>query len=158
MVSSSEKLSQSSSLSRPELKNAWIKSKTKLCKDGDPLLRERFTSYQKVLRATIKQAKKSFTHRRFSDCKEDRKKTWNIINELRGKNKQKLKPLFTINNKKVTNRRVIANKFNSYFISIASNLNSSIITPRRGRSTHIHSYLRANSTIETLFSLPSITQ
>ena len=109
-----------------ELKKAWIKSKTKKCKLGDPILREKFTSYQKVLRATIKQAKKSHTHSRFTDCKEDRKKTWNIINELRGKNKHKLKPLFTINNQKVTNRRVIANKFNSYFISIASKLNSEI--------------------------------
>ena len=64
--------------------------------------------------------------RRLSDCKEDCKKTWSSINELRGKSKQKIKPLFTIYNKKITNRRVIANKFNSYFVSIASKLNSTI--------------------------------
>ena len=41
-------------------------------------------------------------------------------------NKDKLKPPFTINSEKVTNRRVIANEFNKYFISIASKLNSAV--------------------------------
>ena len=31
--------------------------------------------------------------------------------------------MFTIDNKKITNRRIIANEFNNYFVSLASNLN-----------------------------------
>ena len=58
--------------------------------------------------------------------KHDRKKTWQIINELRGKCKKSIKPSFIIDNKKITDRRVIANEFNKYFNSIASTLNESI--------------------------------
>ena len=36
-----------------------------------------------------------------------------------------MKPLFVIDNQKITNRRIIANKFNDYFVSLASNLNKS---------------------------------
>ena len=32
-------------------------------------------------------------------------------------------PIFTIDNEKITNRRVIANEFNKYFVSLAFNLN-----------------------------------
>ena len=111
-----------------ELKKRWIKSKSKLNPDGDSKLHENFKSYQTTLRNLIKTAKKSFTHNQFEKCKEDRKKTWKIINELRGKSNKKLKPLFTINNKKITNRRIIANKFNEYFVSIAKKLNSEMIS------------------------------
>ena len=51
------------------------------------------------------------------------KKTWEIINNLRGKKRREIKPNFVINNERVTNRRVIANEFNKYFTSIASQLN-----------------------------------
>ena len=42
---------------------------------------------------------------------------------MRGKKRREIKPIFVINNERVTNRRVIANEFNKYFASIASNLN-----------------------------------
>ena len=51
------------------------------------------------------------------------KKTWATINELRGKKKTSIKPQFTINNVQIKNRRIIANEFNNYFVSIASKLN-----------------------------------
>ena len=109
-----------------DLKNDWIKSKSKKCPSGNPKYHEKFLTYQLTLRNLIKEAKRSYTAQQFSDCKEDRKKTWNIINGLRGKSKGKLKPPFMINSEKITNRRVIANEFNKYFISIASKLNSTI--------------------------------
>ena len=56
------------------------------------------------------------------------KKTWKIINELRGKSKKSVKPSIVIDNKKITDRRIIANHFNNYFNSIASKLNESIVT------------------------------
>ena len=55
------------------------------------------------------------------------KKTWEIINELRGKKKSRIKPQFIIDNEKITNRRIIANEFNKYFVSIAKNLNESLL-------------------------------
>ena len=109
-----------------ELKDRWVKTKSKKFPDGNPKYHEEFKNYQLSLRKLIKEAKKSHTLQRFSECKEDKKKTWNIINDLRGKSKDKLKPPFIINSEKVTNRRIIANGFNKYFISIASTLNSAI--------------------------------
>ena len=54
------------------------------------------------------------------------KKTWAVINELRGKHKTPTKPEFVINNRRITDRRIIANEFNKYFVSIATNMNNSV--------------------------------
>ena len=51
------------------------------------------------------------------------KKTWEMIISLWGKGKRQIKPTFLIDNEKITNRRVIANEFNKYFVSLATNLN-----------------------------------
>ena len=52
------------------------------------------------------------------------KKTWTLINKIRGKNKKVVKPLFKIDNERITDRRIIANKFNEYFVSIAERMNN----------------------------------
>ena len=51
------------------------------------------------------------------------KKTWEIINSLRGKGKRQIKPKFINDNEKIINQRVIANEFNNYFVSLSTNLN-----------------------------------
>ena len=55
------------------------------------------------------------------------KKTWQIINEIRGKTKSVATPSIIIDNRKILDRRVICNEFNKYFNSIASVLNDSIV-------------------------------
>ena len=52
-------------------------------------------------------------------------KTWKLIHELRGKQKQSVKSFFIINGDEVENRRKIANESNNYFISVATKLNES---------------------------------
>ena len=55
------------------------------------------------------------------------KKTWNLINEIRGKCKKEIKPLFILgSNRKTTNCKIIANKFNEYYASLAQNMNNSV--------------------------------
>ena len=119
-----------------ELKKAWSKSKSKKLPSGDPILHEKFRTYRKVLTGLIKKAKSSFHTDKISNCVHDRKKVWKIKNELRGKQQAKIKPSFNINNKKVINRRIIANEFNKYFISIACKLNEGI---ENGALTSEHS-------------------
>ena len=109
-----------------ELKKEWVKTITKDNPQGNETLHENFSSYRKSLKHIINEAKKSFRCSQFQECKEDRKKTWNIINDLRGKTNKKLKPPFLIDNKKIVERRSIANAFNKYFISIATTLNNEI--------------------------------
>ena len=78
---------------------------------------KKYRSYRITLKHAITAAKTSTYH------KGDIKKTWCIINELRGKRNSSLKPKFIIDNQQITNRRVIANEFNRYFVSLAPKLN-----------------------------------
>ncbi|KAL5255206.1 hypothetical protein ACHWQZ_G014595 [Mnemiopsis leidyi] len=109
-----------------ELKNDWIKSIRKDTPAGNPTLRKLFTDYRSVLNLVIKNAKNTFNCEKILENKYDRKKTWKIINDLRGKTKANIKPSFVIDNVKITNRRVISKEFNKYFNSIASKLNESL--------------------------------
>ena len=111
-----------------ELKKIWTKSITKSYPLGNPQLRDKFKKYRRVLTQIISRAKKKHLSKKFAECKDDRKKTWGIINEIRGNSKKSLKPSFIIDKKRVTDRRIIANSFNKYFTSIASKLNGNIIS------------------------------
>ena len=74
---------------------------------------DKFKSYQKNLKTIIDTAKKKY----------NTGKVWQIINNVRGKQNKELKPNFVINNELIINRRIIANEFNKYFISLAPTLN-----------------------------------
>ena len=109
-----------------ELKAEWTKTITKANPDGNTNLYTNFSSYRKTLKHVINQAKQSYKCSQFQECREDPKKTWKLINELRGINKKQIKPPFLIDNEKIVDRRAIANAFNKYFVSIASELNSDL--------------------------------
>ena len=94
---------------------------------GDLCLKKRFSDYRRVLKAVINTAKNTYSSTKIVENKHDRKKVWQIINELRGKSKKVIKPTIVIDNKKIIDRRAIANEFNKYFNSIASKLNESIV-------------------------------
>ena len=74
-----------------------------------------------------KNAKTAYYKRKFLEKAGNKKGTWVIINELRGKLHKGVKPEFKVDNIKITNRRVIANEFNNYFTSIATKMNSDCI-------------------------------
>ena len=63
----------------------WKKSITTNNKLGDHELLLRFKNYRKTLKHVIKKAKKSFYADKFKNSKGDLKKTWKLINDLRGK-------------------------------------------------------------------------
>ena len=70
-----------------------------------------------------KKSKTKYYAVKFDKFKGNKKKTWKIINEIRGKGKQDIKESFIIDNEHIVCRRAIADKFNKYFASIASKLN-----------------------------------
>lgn len=108
------------------LREEWTDSITKLNPDGDAVLHENFRKYRKVLQHIINNAKNTYKCNKLIENKENSRKTWQLINEIRGKSKKVLKPPFLINNERIFERRVIANEFNKYFNSIASKLNDEI--------------------------------
>ena len=60
---------------------------------------------------------------KFFEATGNPKKTWELINQILGSIKKSAKPQFIINNERIIERRVIANEFNKYFVSLASKLN-----------------------------------
>jgi hypothetical protein len=108
------------------LRKDWTDSITDENPDGDNVLHQNFRKYRKLLQHIINSAKNTYKCNKILENKENSKKTWQLINELRGKSKKVIKPPFLINNERIFERRVIANEFNKYFNSIASNLNDAI--------------------------------
>ena len=106
-----------------ELRRKWKKS-CKKQKSGDHRLWKEYTTYQDKVNNLISVAKSKYYSSKFEKYESNRKKTWEVINELRGKSKDKMKAVFSIDNERVVNRRVIADKFNKYFASLAKNLNT----------------------------------
>ena len=90
---------------------------------GDDKLKEKHKNHQKTLIWLIKKLKSQHYAKKSENSQGDKKKTWKIINELRGKQKTNVKASSVIGNECIICRRIIAEKFNNYFVSLASNLN-----------------------------------
>ena len=104
----------------------WCKTKTLACPEGDPIKLSSYKEYNKLLKFIIKTAKGNSYAEKFEKYKGNSKKTWELINELRGSTKTAVKDDFVIDGQRVTCRRIIASKFNEYFTSLASNLNEHV--------------------------------
>ena len=102
----------------------WKVTRTKKIPRGNDNTYKKYKDYRKHLKHLINYSKKQFFSKRFDQTKGDSKKTWKLINELRGKSKSKLKSHFIINGSLVKTRRIIADEFNNYFSSIALKLNA----------------------------------
>ena len=94
-----------------------------------------FRTYTRILRQTINLAKKKYYHNCFNKFKCDMKKTWSTINEVLNKTKMKkdFPDYFEINGMNVSNKKIIANEFNKYFIDIGPSLAQNTHQPA-GRS------------------------
>ena len=106
---------------KSKLYNKWKKSVTRTHVTGDLELYTAYKNFRKKLKNVITQAKKLYTYKKFQSAEGNCKKTWQLINELRGKKFIVIKPYFLVNTNSeiITNCRKIANEFNNYFISIA---------------------------------------
>ena len=102
----------------------WKKSVSKSCKLGNSELHLKYKNYRRTLKHLIKTAKSNYYNIKFEKSKGNLKKTWKLINDLRGKKKINLSATFIIDSQTVCDRRTIANKFNDYFTSIALDMNN----------------------------------
>jgi hypothetical protein len=94
--------------------------------DGDLIKKATYKKYNTFLKLAIDSAKSSLMANKFEKCKGNSKKTWKLINEIRGKSKAVTKDDFIIDGQRVTCRRIIDSKFNEYFTSLATNLNEQV--------------------------------
>ena len=109
-----------------ELRKEWSDTVTNKNPGGNILLYQVFSDYRRMLKAIIKAAKRWHYCNEILNNSENSKKTWQIINELRGKKKRQTKPPFIIDNQRIVDRRAIANGFNAWFVSIAPKLNETL--------------------------------
>ena len=111
---------------RDRIYKKWKQSTSKICSSGDPRLFEEYRKYGNKLSNIIRYSKKSYYDKKFDAATGSLKKTWILINQLRGKCKTSLPNHFTIEDATISDKKVIANAFNNYFCSLAENLNKSI--------------------------------
>ena len=114
----------------------WKKTCSKDNKLGSEDLYKIYKDYRFELRKIIRAAKKEFYHRKFENVKGDMKKTWKLINELRGNNKDKVSTSFVIDGKLVLDHPEISNEFNLFFSSIARKINSKVYSSTLMNSTN----------------------
>ena len=112
-------------LTKEKLYDDWTSAKKtkELSLEQIEVYHTKFTNYRRCLKHVIKTQKNSYNCTKIMEHQGDSKKTWQVINELRGKCRKIIKPQFSVDGVRITERRIIANKFNEYFASIASKLN-----------------------------------
>ena len=108
----------------------WKKSTTKNDILGDEKLYCVYKDFRKKLKHIIRSAKRLYYSRKFERVSGNMKKTWALINELRGKSIKKIKASFIIDGNLVKDRREISNGFNLFFSSVAKKLNSKLNSSR----------------------------
>ena len=126
---------------RDRLYKNWKKSTSKLCKSGDPRRYEKYRTYRNKLSNLIKYAKQRHYARAFQNSSGNVKQTLAIMNELRGKIRTPISSFFTFGNATVTDKKQFANKFNTYFSSIAENLNKDILDDHNTQTSDFTQYL-----------------
>ena len=102
----------------------------------------------------MKKAEKEYYQQCLIKCTNNLKKTWSIIKDVLNKNKtSKINDTFKYNNCVTSDKNVIANKFNDYFVNIGTTLAATI--PQGGPS--YNSYLPpANE--DSIFLAPTNTE
>jgi hypothetical protein len=89
--------------------------------------KQNLSTFNRILKRSIRDAKRIHFHRKFEDCKNDTKKTWTTINEVINRSESKGIPEYIkINNNKVSNCQDIAEHFNTYFSNIGVEMDSNI--------------------------------
>ena len=85
-------------------------------------LKINLTTYNRILNKAKRALKKQYYTDKFTECKSDIKRTWQLINEVLGNNSNKnISDHFMINNECISNPKHIANQFNNFFVSVGSN-------------------------------------
>ena len=88
-------------------------------------------TYNRILRNSIRSAKKLYYQNCFEKFKNDMKNTWIIIKDIinKSKGKKDISKYFIINGEKVTDSNLIASQFNNFFANVGPSLAQKITPP-----------------------------
>ena len=104
-------------------------------------------TYSKILRNSIRIAKKIYYGNIFNTFKNDMKNTWKTINQIinKSQNKKQFPKFMLVDKVPISNNVTIANNFNKYFTEIGPNLASKITTPiNQSYEDYLHHTLENN--------------
>ena len=88
-----------------------------------------YKNYEKLFKKTKLQSKKNYYSNLFQKFKSDAKRTWNTMKEVIGRlriNTDSFPQRILKGDSEITNKNLIANEFNDFFINIGSNLAAKI--------------------------------
>ena len=86
-----------------------------------------YNAYNNKLKSILRKTEKEHYQQCLAKCTDNLKKTWMIIKDVLNKNKStKIHDTFKYNNCTTTDKDIIANKFNDYFVNVGSTLAASI--------------------------------
>ena len=94
----------------------------KFMKKPNEMNKNKYAQIRNYYDRLVKNKKQVYIQSKLVENKKSLKKTWQIINQLLGKSKIKIKNQFFINNELISNDVKISNRFNTYFSTIAENL------------------------------------
>ena len=85
------------------------------------------TVYNRILKRSIREAKRNYYNSKFEKYKNDSKNTWATINNVLNKPSSKTFPEYiTVKENRIVDKIVMANEFNKYFCKIGSNMAATI--------------------------------
>ena len=108
-----------------------------------------YNKYKQVLKRVLKQAEKDHYDSAFQNYKNDLKKSWKVMNEAINKNAiTPLSSQFKINGKIETDKSLIANHFNDYFVNIGCDLAEKIPSVTSNSMANIQTQVSNSIVIE----------
>ena len=100
-----------------------LKSLKEMDRRLDPL-KLQLKTYNRILKTSIRLAKKKYLENLFHKCRSDIKKTWSNINQIMNRSGNKTQPSksFRVNGVNLTDPKDVADQFNRYYVNIGPNL------------------------------------
>ncbi len=94
------------------------------------MARIKYVKYKNILKQILRNEEKNYYETQFQIKANDIRKTWNLINLLLNKtNKDEMSRMFKIGSNLVSDRSVIVNEFNKYFVELGPKLAEKIRLP-----------------------------
>ena len=112
-----------------------------------------FKKYRNTLTSIIRSAKSNYHKSKLAENSGNAKKTWEVVNDIMGKNIHQLPDSITFDNKITSNRQEIAELFNNFFCNVASTLHQAMPPA----STSFQTYLPERAAV-SFFITPTTTQ
>jgi hypothetical protein len=104
-----------------------------------------FTAYRNKLKSLLVKAERDFYSSKIINCQNDCKKSWQIINRLLNKRVQMSVPSteFYLNKRLLTDKQLVVENFNDYFVNIGKSLAEKIPEPKK----EFVNYIKPNPTL-----------